>query len=176
MALMTVAEVITAAYTRNVDTNQLKTSDIEMAQFEYIRPVLTENLYDLVVAAPTTTYSTLVTTYIKPCLAYFVKYLTFESFYTEVSDRGINHLTGDNIQTVSSQARSDAKAEVLHKAQILEEKLLDYVQAQYFDGDSDYTTFGQETDVYLEKQFVGGFLVDDEIINPDYKDDFRRLR
>lgn len=175
MALMTITEVKSAAFTRTVDDIQFKDSDIEIAEFKYIRPVLTENLYNAVVA-DTSTYSTLITTYVKPCLAYYVKLITLEGFYTELSDRGINHLQGQNTQTVSSQARSDFKEEILLKARALEEKMLDYVNEQYYDGNSDYTLFGTTGDIIEEKQFLGGFLMgtDDSRGNPRYKDSYKK--
>lgn len=176
MALMTISEVKTAAYTRKVDDNQFKDSDIEMAQFKYIRPILTENLYNAVVA-DTASYTTLITSYIKPCLAYYVKYMTFESFYSEISDRGINHLTGDNFQTSSNAARTDLKNEVLEKARILAEKLTDYVTQRYHAGDSLYTLYGNTTDVYSEKKIIGGFLLEDnsDIEDIEYIRNIRRI-
>ena len=170
---MTIEQVKTAAFTRKVDNIQFKDSDIAAAEFEYIRPVLTENLYYAVVA-DTSTYSTLINNYISPCLAYYVKSLLVESFYTEVSDRGINHLQGQNTQTVSSQARTDYKAEVLKKAQIFEEKLKDYINQQYYEGNADYTLYRNATDVIPETDLTAGFLIDDDDIidHPS----FRRFR
>jgi len=158
MALMTIAEVITAAYTRKVDALQFKAVDIETAEFKYIREALGENLYNEVVA-DTSTYATFISTYIKPCLAYFVKFTTFEQFYTEVSDRGINHLTGQNVQTVSNAARTDAKTEVLNKAQILQEKMIDYVQQQKYENNTLYQKYGQTVNVITEKKIIGGLLI-----------------
>jgi len=174
---MTITEVKSAAYTRLVDDIQFKDSDIEIAEFKYIRPILTENLYNYVVAN-NGSYTTLIDTYIKPCLAYYVKYITLEGFFTELSDRGINHLQGQNQQTVSSQARSDYKAETLLKARTLEEKLTDYIQGLYYAGNTDYTLYGDSSDVYTEDQFVGGFLMDDNDLkdNPKYKNDFKRFK
>ena len=160
---MTIAEVKTAAYTRKVDDIQFKDSDIALAEFEYILPVLTENLYKAVVASPST-YTTLIDTYIKPCLAYYVKSMLVESFFTEMSDRGMNHLQGQNTQTVSGQARTDYKAEVLKKAQIFERKLKDYVNQQYYEGNSDYTLYRNTTDVIPETGLTAGFLIENDEI------------
>lgn len=162
MALMTPAEVITAAFYRKVDAAQIKTTDVEIAEFQYIRPLLTENLYNLVVAAPTTTYATLVTTYIKPCLAFYTKYLNWEDLHLEVSDRGINQLTSQNANPVSNDARTDGRQATLDKANILAEKLRDYVVQQWVAGTSAYSTYMQTSNVYPEAQIVGGFLVDEK--------------
>ena len=167
MALMTIAEVKTAAYARLVDSVQFKDSDIEIAEFKYIRPALTENLYNAVVS-DTTTYAALIATYIKPCLAYWVKYITFESFYSEISDRGINHLTGQNTSTVSNSARTDLKTEVREKALALQEKMMDYVRQKYYEGHTSYQLYKDFTNVYPEKQFIGGFLIQDIEIEDEY--------
>jgi hypothetical protein len=158
MALITISEVITAAYTRKVDVLQFKAVDIEAAEFRYIRDALGENLYNEVVA-DTTTYSTFISTYIKPCLAYFVKYSTFEQFFSEISDRGVNHLTGQNFQTVSNAARTDAKTEVLSKANILLEKMIDYVQNEKSKNNSLFVKYGQNVNVIKEKKIIGGLLI-----------------
>lgn len=173
--LMLVSEVITAAFTRKVDTAQIKESDVAMAEFKYIRAILTENLYNEVVAN-TSPYTTLITDYIKPCLAYYTKFLVFNDFFAEVSDRGINQLLSTNAQPVSSQTRTDIREDVLNKANILATKLEDYIQTRYYAGDTLYTKYGQTTNVYNEQRFIGGFLCEDDNINEQYKDDYRRFK
>ena len=51
----------------------IKDEVIQTAELKYIKPVLTSALYDDVVTSPGN-YATLITSYIKPCLAFFVKY------------------------------------------------------------------------------------------------------
>jgi hypothetical protein len=101
--------------------------------------------------------------------------LCFESFYVEVSDRGLNHLVSQDAQTVSNQARTDAKTEVLKKATILEEKLRDYVNQQYMEGSADYTLYRDSSNVFSEKKFIGGFLADSEPIEKRYRSQYRRF-
>lgn len=160
--LMTIAQVKSEAFTRKVDDIQFKDTDIAAAEFEYILPVLTENLYNTVVANPST-YTTLIDTYIKPCLAYYVKAMLVESFFTELSDRGMNHLQGQNTQTASTQARTDYKAEVLKKAQIFERRLKDYINQQYYEANADYALYGNTSDVIAEDGLTAGFLIENEI-------------
>lgn len=159
--LMTVAEVITAAFTRKVDAAQIKDADIAIAEWEYIRPILTEGLYNDVVITPSI-YVTLITDYIKPCLAYYVKYLVFNDFMVEVSDRGINQLVSTNANPVSSQLRTDAKLDVLARANILENKLKNYINERYYAGDSIYSEYGNTANIHVEKKLIGGFLCDDD--------------
>lgn len=164
MALMSIAEVKTAAFNRTVDDTQFKLTDIDIAEFKYIREALTENLYNAVVATPAS-YATLITTYLKPALAYWVKYINFENFYTEISDRGINQLTGTNYQTASNQARTDLKTEVLEKARLLTEKMVDYVSTEYYAGNTLFSLYKNESNVHDEPKLIAGFLMDEEQID-----------
>jgi hypothetical protein len=158
MALMTSSEVISTAFNRTVATTQIKASDIEAAEWEYIRPILTENLYNEVIAN-TSTYSTLISTYIKPCLAYYTKSLIINDFMVDMSDRGLNQLQNTDAQPASGQLRSDLKEDTIKKAKILADKLLDYVQQRYFTGDTLYVKYKDYSNVYSEKQLVCGMLV-----------------
>lgn len=159
MALMTQSEVAAAAFNRTIATTNIKDSDIEAAQWEYIRPILTENLYNEVVSN-TSTYSTLITSYIKPCLAYYVKSLVLNDMFIDVSDRGINLLGGTDAQPVSGNLRSDLKEDTIKKAKILADKLLDYVQQRYFTGDTLYLKYKDYSNTYSEKQLVCGMLIE----------------
>ena len=70
--LITSAEVITLAYITKLDVNLIKDHIIDAVQHTYIKPVLSEPLYNDVIANPGN-YTTLIDNYIKPCLAFFVK-------------------------------------------------------------------------------------------------------
>ena len=73
MSLITSSEVISLAYVTELDPTMIKSEVIQTSELKYVKPVLTSALYDDVVTNPGD-YSTLITSYIKPCLAFFVKY------------------------------------------------------------------------------------------------------
>ena len=73
MSLITSSEVISLAYVTELDPTMIKSEVIQTSELKYVKPVLTSALYDDVVANPDN-YATLITSYIKPCLAFFVKY------------------------------------------------------------------------------------------------------
>ena len=73
MSLISSTEVISLAYVTELDPSMIKAEVIQTAELKYVKPVLTAALYDDVVASPGN-YTTLITSYIKPCLAFFVKY------------------------------------------------------------------------------------------------------
>ena len=73
MSLISSPEVIALAYVTEIDPTMIKTEVIQTAELKYIKPILTTALYDDLIANPAN-YATLITNYIKPCLAFFVKY------------------------------------------------------------------------------------------------------
>ena len=73
MSLISSTEVISLAYVTELDPSMIKAEVIQTSELKYVKPVLTAALYDDVVASPGD-YTTLITSYIKPCLAFFVKY------------------------------------------------------------------------------------------------------
>jgi hypothetical protein len=84
MSLITSSEVVTLAYVTEIDPSMIKSEIIQTAELKYIKPVLTSALYDDVVATPGS-YSTLINDYIKPCLAFFVKYAMLNQQLLETS-------------------------------------------------------------------------------------------
>ena len=73
MSLISATEVIALAYVTELDPTMIKSEVIQTAELRYVKPILTAALYEDVVSNPED-YATLITSYIKPCLAFFVKY------------------------------------------------------------------------------------------------------
>lgn len=160
MSIVSISQVISTAFNRSVDTKQIKQADVDIAEFDFLRPILTENFYEEVLSAPAS-YSSLITNYIIPAVAYYVKYVVFNDFFIEVSDRGVNHLTSDNATPVSNQARTDAKADAMYKANVLGEKLRDYLEKRKLAQDALYLKYRDFTNVVSEPKMIGGILIDD---------------
>lgn len=74
--LITPREVIEIAYITQVDDTMIKDHIIDVAEQAFIKPVLNDLLYQEVVNKPGN-YVTLIDDFIKPCLAFYVKYLTY---------------------------------------------------------------------------------------------------
>jgi len=47
----------------------------------------------------------------------------------------------------------------LNKAQILQEKMIDYVQQQKYENNTLYQKYGQTVGVITEKKIIGGILI-----------------
>jgi len=159
MAFMTPTEVITEAFKRPISTDLVTTQDIEIAQWKYIRPALTENLYEAVVTNTGSVYDTLIDTYIKPTLAYYTKHIIYDEIDTEISDRGVSKLLNDDTNKLSQSQKLDVKETILNKANILLDKMMDYVVQEWSDNNTIYDLYNDFTDVIEEDKIIGGILI-----------------
>lgn len=125
MSLATKTELIELAFTRRITESRIPTDYLEIAQHKYIRPVLTKDLYDDVVANPAS-YAALLE-YIKPVMAWYVRYLMLPELRFEVSDLGTNQLSINNSTPLSDEAfalvRNQALIAAEERVRILNEYL-----------------------------------------------------
>ena len=82
MPLITPSEVNTLAFITPVDPATILEEIINTAETKYLVPVITQPVYDDLSVHPGM-YTTLVNDYIKPYLAYCVKYLLYSQYYSE---------------------------------------------------------------------------------------------
>ena len=116
MPLITVTEVSTIAFVKTLDPALILPSFISSAESKYIFPIVTTDLITKIIATPSD-YTTLVEEYIKPYLAFAVKYMFYNQLLTETD-------------TFPPDAqRSDALQEVLNLMEINRERLLNYLNA-----------------------------------------------
>lgn len=183
MSLITQAEVITAAFTRSIQTTQLKANVLEAAEWEYIRPALTENLYAYVVQNVNTfdtidaditesdgrviTGKKLITDLLKPALAWFVKYMALDDIITEISERGSFQLSSENATPISNTQRQDLKVATLKIATQKLENMVDYIKKQYDNNVTKYDLYKDFTDVRTEDQLIGGMFIEGVTIDTD---------
>lgn len=100
---MTAQEVISLAFTRNLSTSHIKTSDIAVAQKMYVDAYITD--------APTTGTGALYVDYIKPVIAYGVAVNTFERIASEITDRGIVDQSPEGARIIDVAGRSKLRNE-----------------------------------------------------------------
>ena len=139
MSLISSTEVISLAYVTELDPSMIKSEVIQSAELKYVKPVLTAALYDDVVASPGD-YTTLITSYIKPCLAFFVKYamlnqqLLETAQYTPGADPSLSPALIEISTAVllSRDHRRDTMQEVLSIARSKQALLQEYVIAQNY--------------------------------------------
>ncbi|MEI8006034.1 MAG: hypothetical protein WCI48_07490 [Bacteroidota bacterium] len=139
MSLITSSEVITLAYVTEIDPTMIKSEVIQTAELKYVKPILTAALYDDIVAS-LGDYTTLITSYIKPCLAFFVKYaminqqLLETAQYTPGADPSLSPALVEISTAVllPRDHRRDTMQEVLSIACSKQALLQEYVIAQNY--------------------------------------------
>ena len=139
MSLISSTEVISLAYVTELDPTMIKSEVIQTTELKYVKPVLTSALYDDVVTNPDD-YSTLITSYIKPCLAFFVKYaminqqLLETAQYTPGADPSLSPALVEISTAVllPRDHRRDTMQEVLSIARSKQTLLQEYVIAQNY--------------------------------------------
>jgi len=139
MSLITAIETIALAYVTELDPTMIKSEVIQTSELKYVKPVLTSALYDDVVANPDN-YATLISSYIKPCLAFFVKYaminqqLLETAQYTPGADPSLSPALVEISTAVllPRDHRRDTMQEVLSIARSKQTLLQEYVIAQNY--------------------------------------------
>ena len=139
MSLISSTEVISLAYVTELDPSMIKAEVIQTAELKYVKPVLTAALYDDVVATPGD-YTILITSYIKPCLAFFVKYamlnqqLLETAQYTPGADPSLSPALVEISTAVllPRDHRRDTMQEVLSIARSKQALLQEYIIAQNY--------------------------------------------
>ncbi len=139
MSLITSTEVISIAYITELDPTMIKDEIVLTAERKYIRPILSAPLYEDVVSNQQQ-YSTLIEQYVKPCLAFFVKFsmmnqqLLETSQYTPGTDPSLSPVLVEISTAVllPKDHRRDALREVLLLAKYKEVLLYEYVISQNY--------------------------------------------
>ena len=121
MALITAQEVNTLAFVNQLDPALILPQFIESAQTRYIVPAVTREVMDLIAATPGD-YTTLVDDFIKPYLAFSVKYMFYNQLLTETQTFAI-----------SDEQRMAAISEILEICSIKRALLLDYLNENIFE-------------------------------------------
>ncbi len=82
MSLLTANEVNRIAFITPIDSALIPDEIIQVAEMKYIIPALTKPICDDLSVHPGI-YATLISDYLKPYLAYCVKYLLYSQYYSE---------------------------------------------------------------------------------------------
>lgn len=89
------AEIKTLAFSNTFDINAVKDNVIQIVEWEKVMTVLGSDLYDDVVANPGS-YSTLLSDYLKPYIAYCVKAYISTPNHIKIGNKGAQTATGSN--------------------------------------------------------------------------------
>jgi hypothetical protein len=92
--ICTIAEVKSLAFDKPITDTRFKTGLINAIQVKYILPLLGETFYNDVIANAGN-YTALLP-FLKPVVAYYVKFHMLPDLSTDVSDTGTNKVPGNN--------------------------------------------------------------------------------
>jgi hypothetical protein len=130
--MITASEVVDIAFNRQINSSKINDSLILSAQYKYLRPVLTEDLYEAFESDVDGSAYSALKVYTDQALAWWVKYLVLPELFVEVSDRGVKLLEGLNAESVNDQRFINYRE---HTREIAEDKTRQLTEHLY---DSDY--------------------------------------
>lgn len=137
--LITPQEIINKAIPDpNFDPALLKDSFIEAAQWDYIRPVLGETLYEAVIAAPSS--YTVMCGYIKDCLAFYALAKAMPFIQYNLSAQGVQVNFTQYTRAATNEDKANLVNGIISIGDDFREKLEEYLS----DNDATYTTYANE--------------------------------
>ena len=92
---MTAAQIISLAYTRNLDVKHIKQADIDVATRNYVAKYI----------IPTSATSSFYVSYVYPVIAFGVACDVFHRIATEITDRGVVEMLSDGARVMDSEGK-----------------------------------------------------------------------
>lgn len=125
MALITKSEVISRTITNaNFDSHLIKSTFIEIAELNHVKPFLGEDLYNACVGG---SYVTLVNDYIKNYLAFCVKFEILPDITYNTTSQGVVDNLADFTSPVDPQKLNYLRSETYKKAETYKKKMEKYL-------------------------------------------------
>jgi hypothetical protein len=180
--LITAQEVINTSYTnKNTDIDLIGDAFIEVAQEEHIRPVLAGHLddvdslyFEIVTQNDACTLTALNTTllndFIKPCLAFYVKYEMLMDMLVNTSSQGLQVLNTEFSNSASSSQRADLASKAKSHADTLRDKMVRYLEDEA--RANDYPKYFPSKNTANRTSVIGGLLLDGDVRISDTNDPY----
>jgi hypothetical protein len=120
--IATKADIKALAFGNNFDINAVKDNVITLVEWEQVLPILGSDLFDDVVANPNN-YTTLVSDYLKPYIAWSLKYYIIKGNAIKTGNKGSMTANGSNEQPADSEAdkRNASAFAQSYKRQLIKE-------------------------------------------------------
>jgi len=168
MPLITAAQVISLSFSNlSTDPSLIKAQMIRATELQYIKPAVGEDLYDLLIAEHSSTYTglnqTLVETYLQPALAYYVKLKMLPDLNMNTASQGIMVNTAEH----ANQATSSQRAELAESAKSSADALLKEAVRYIEDNESSFTLYTNSSDKTVGV-LIGGFSVGKKNVTNPY--------
>lgn len=157
--LITQTEVIEIAFTnKNVSPKQIMDSFIEAAQLEHIRPALTEDLYNDVLANPTSVANKPLIPKIKKALAFYVKYEALPDMHVEATKQGLQVNSNEFGTAASDKGRADLRQTAFNHGQTFRDELIKFIEDE--DNIETYEDlYASSNSIPSKSSFNGGIVI-----------------
>lgn len=160
--LVSAAEVIDVAFiNQNVDPSKIKDSYIEVSQEEHIRPILTQDLYDIIVlqkaAGTLTAANTTLMTYIKPALCFFVAVDIVSHLAITTSNKGIMINASDTSEAATREERKDIQTRYREQGITMLEKMVRFIE--HSDNIASYPLYENGSSSIITTDLKGGIIL-----------------
>ena len=117
------AEIKALAFSNTFDINAVKDNLIQLVEWEQVLSLFGADFYDDVVANPAS-YSTLLSDYLKPYIAYNVKAYLSKPNHIKTGNKGAQTAQGSNEQIANVEF---AKREAMNMATKYKRQMIDYL-------------------------------------------------
>jgi len=127
-------EIKALAFSNNFDIEAVKDNLIQVVEWEQVLPLLGTSLYDDVVANPAS-YTTLLSDYLKPFIAYGVKAYVSKPNHIKTGNKGAQTAQGSNEQIASIQMAKREASKMVDSYKKLMVKYLDDSSIALWEGE-----------------------------------------
>lgn len=158
MALITAQQVITLSFTHlNTDTSLVKAAYITIAELEYIKPRLGEDLYNVIAAGSLSGKNQILyETYITPAMAFYVKYLCLPDLYIKTASAGLQINNREFSNSGGKDDRADLGIATLNMAEMFMGNAIKYIE--HPDNIEYFTTYTTSDETKVKVRSIGGIL------------------
>ena len=159
--LITALDCINTAFLHtNIDPSLIKDSYIEVSQEEHIRPILTQDLYDLIVSESaagvyTGLNETLLNDYIKPALAFYVALDIVPHLAIRMNNKGLMINSSENSNPASREERTD----IMNRFREQGKTMIDKMERYLYDNSSSFATYQNGSSATITTNLKGGFIL-----------------
>ena len=126
--MITASEIVTLAFYANYDPADIKSTYIDIAQDNILKPILGDDLFsDVSAGSPTPANVTLRDNYCKPLLAFAVKSMVIANTSPRATNIGASYSNVNNA-TASSEAKDDSINVNDQMVEQLKQRLISYLR------------------------------------------------
>lgn len=158
MALITKAEVIDISMTnKSTDPYLIKETFITRAELDYIMPVLGEDLYNTISAGSLSGKNLILyNSYIKPAMAYFVKYLCLPDMFMNTTSSGLQINNREFSNSGTAKDRAELATSTMNMAMSFLNNGIKYIEHE--DNIDYFTTYNTSDETKVNNKIIGGIL------------------